>query len=78
VSTEAQELRSRIRDLVASGDLPSEQPVIHRAGEVSRLPCLICGEAEPTVAYFWTGCRVVHLHASCDALWMQKRGGSVR
>jgi hypothetical protein len=69
------ELRSRIRDLVASGALPSEQPVIHRAGEVSRLPCLICDEPETTVAYFWTAGRVVHLHAACDGVWKQVRGG---
>jgi hypothetical protein len=49
------ELRVRIRDMMASVDLPSEPPVIHRAGEVSRLPCLICGEPDPSVAFFWTG-----------------------
>lgn len=74
-------LRSRVRELVASGDLPSEAPVIHRTGEGFRkvsgqaLPCLICGESEPTVAYFWTGGRVVHLHPMCDALWKQEHGG---
>ena len=51
------ELRTRVRELIASGDLPREPPVIHRAGAVfwkvssQGLPRLICGEPVPTVAY---------------------------
>jgi hypothetical protein len=75
------ELRTRVRELIASGDLPREPPVIHRAGEVfwgvssQGLPCLICGEPVPTVAYSWTGGRVAHLHAMYDAVWKQERVG---
>jgi len=28
---------------------------------------------EPEPRYFWTGGRVAHLHAACDALWKQER-----
>ena len=49
------ELRPRIRELVASGDLPDEPPMVHSAGDGFPMfrgpdaPCLICGESEPTV-----------------------------
>ena len=72
------ELRARIRDLVPSGDLPDERPVVQNAGDGFRgftrdAPCLICGEADATTAYFWTSGRVAHLHAACNALWKQER-----
>ncbi len=74
------ELRSRIRELIASGDLPSDPPVIHRAGDGAggarrQDVCSICTEPDPTVSYFWPGGVVVRLHASCDAVWKQERGG---
>ena len=60
-----EELRARIRDLIAAGDLPDEPPVVVNAGDgFSRFkrgaPCLICGEPNPTTAYFWVGGRVAH------------------
>src|SRR5690349_18416000 len=63
-------------------DLPSERRVVHQAGDGSllegrksarRAPCLIYQKPDPTVAYFWTGGRVVNLHAACDALWKEER-----
>ena len=36
-------------------------------------PCLICGEANPTVAYTYAKGGLVFLHAACDALWRQER-----
>ncbi len=75
------QLRTRIRALVASGGLPDEPPVVHDAGHGfgwfrgPAAPCLVCGEQEPTVAYSWPGGRVAHLHAACDAVWKQERGG---
>jgi hypothetical protein len=80
------ELRDRVRTLIAEGSLPSEPPVIQSSGDGGWRPgaarrgtpgetCTICGEPEPTVAYFWTGGRVAPLHASCDAVWKQERGG---
>jgi len=77
------ELRVKIRELMASGDLPSEPPVVHQAGNGLKigtqrrrsheLPCLICGGQAPTVAYFWTGGRMANLHATCDAVWKLER-----
>jgi hypothetical protein len=77
--TDAQ-LRARVRDLIAAGELPNEPPVIHSSGDGGWRPasprrtarvetCAICGEPGPTVAYFWTGGLGVSLHAACDALW---------
>jgi hypothetical protein len=82
--TDAQ-LRARIRELIASGELRTEPPVIQSSGEdgwrpasprpTSRIEtCAICGEPGPTVAYFWTGGRAVSLHAACDALWKLEQG----
>jgi hypothetical protein len=77
------ELRIKIRALMASGDLPSEVPSIERrSGEESASfalqdpalePCAICGEPRTHVALFFTGGLMVRLHAACDALWRQER-----
>jgi len=78
------QLRATVRNLMASGDLPSEPPVTQSSGDggwrpvsprrTSRLDtCAICGESGLTVAYFWTGGRGVSLHVACDALWKQER-----
>ena len=77
------QLWTRVRELMASGNLPSERPVIQSSGEGGWRPsaarrtspgetCTICGEPNPTVAYFWTGGRVARLHAVCDAFWKQE------
>ncbi len=82
------QLRARVRELIASGELPSEPPVIQSSGDGGWRPatarrtspgetCTICGEPDPTVAYFWTGGRVAPLHAACDALWKLERGSRV-
>jgi len=74
------QLRAKIRDLVALGDLPNERPQLHQAGAgpLRLVPqsdvCLICGEPGPNVTYVWSGGRVANLHAACDALWKQERG----
>ena len=79
------ELRARIRRLIASGDLPTVPPLesgtFSEPAGIRRIiierslpdPCLICGEANPTVAYTYAKGRVVCLHAACDALWRQER-----
>ena len=84
-SVEHHELRTRIRRLIASGDLPSISPLtsgplsapegIRRISIERSLPdpCLICGEANPTVAYTYAKGGLVFLHAACDALWRQER-----
>ena len=73
------QLRAKIRDLVALGDLPNERPRLHQVGDgPSRLApqsgvCLICGEPGPIVTYVWSGGRAANLHAACDAIWKQER-----
>ena len=78
-----EQLRARIRELMASGDLPSELPVIQNSGKNGWRPELgrrtsrietyaICGEPGLTVAYFCRGGRCVSLHAACEALWKQE------
>jgi hypothetical protein len=34
---------------------------------------LICGEADPMIAYTYADGKVIRLHAACDALWRQER-----
>jgi len=62
------QFRATVRNLMASGDLPSEPPVIQSSGDGRWRPaatrrssraetCAICGAPDPTVAYFWTGGR---------------------
>jgi hypothetical protein len=82
---EHHELRARIRRLIASGDLPTisrlasgplSAPEGIRRISIERSlpdPCLICGEANPTVAYTYAKGGLVFLHAACDALWRQER-----
>ena len=73
-----EQLRARVRELVASGDLPSEQPMVQNAGPgfggfKRRSQCAICGERDALIAY-WTGGRVAHLLAARDAVWKQEKG----
>jgi hypothetical protein len=74
------ELRAKIRELMASGALPSEPPVVSGTGDVrvvkNPLPaaCSVCGERDhPQITLFYVGGRVVRLHAACEALWQQER-----
>ena len=82
----AAELRAKIRELMASGALPSAPHVIERVGAAAldgkaRVvlhnpqlePCSICDEPGPQIAYFWPGGVVVRVHATCRALWHQER-----
>lgn len=78
------DLRAKIRELMASGVLPTDPPPITRPGPTStpgttrsktlvggphQEPCAICGEPGPQVQHFYIGGRVVRVHAACDALW---------
>jgi hypothetical protein len=80
------ELRARIRQLMASGDLPPVPPLADKnlpghavrvtrtvVGRSTLEPCLICGEADPMIAYTYADGKVIRLHAACDALWRQER-----
>jgi hypothetical protein len=80
------DLRAKIRQLMASGDLPRGSPLAETTvpGQTIRVTrivlgqshtgaCLICGEADPTLAYTYSDQRVVYLHTACDAVWEQER-----
>jgi hypothetical protein len=78
------ELRARIRQLMASGDLPPVHPLTDTPpGNAVRItmlavgrpmpePCLTCGESNPTVSYTYANQQVVCIHTACDALWEQE------
>jgi hypothetical protein len=66
------ELRAKVHELMASGALPSDPPVIQRSGQDSvgarrNDVCAICTEADPAVLYWWFAC------TRPDALWKQER-----
>jgi hypothetical protein len=73
------ELRAKIRELMASGDLPSDPPSIERRGGRGGDPVRLSGavfglpRAGPQVALFYTDDLAVRLHAACEALWQQER-----
>jgi hypothetical protein len=73
------ELRAKIRELMASGALPKESPVISGTGDVgvvkNPLPaaCSVCGDRDPQITLFYVAGLVVRLHAACDAIWRQER-----
>ncbi len=73
------ELRAKIRELVASGTLPTTPHVIERAGAAAQNgkarpePCTICDEPNPQISYFWPGGVMIRVHATCRALWQQER-----
>jgi hypothetical protein len=71
---------------MASGELPpgpslADKILPGQAVPVTRVvigrptpdPCLICGEADPTVSYWYVKGKVLRIHAACDALWRQER-----
>ena len=79
-------LRGKIRELIASGALPHETPLMDRPsdkltnrrirsliGGPLREPCTICGDAGPQISYFYVAGQVVLVHAACDALWKQEQ-----
>jgi len=77
--TDAQ-LRARVRDLMASRNLPDERPQLHQAGAgLAQLApqadvCLICGEPGPNVTYVWSGRR----WRTCTPLATRSGSGSGR
>ncbi len=83
-------LRTRIRELIASGALPKDPAPITRPAPTStpgitksrilvggplHEPCTVCAAPGPQVQYFYIGGQVVRLHAACDALWQLERAG---
>ena len=86
---DAADVRSKIRDLMASGVLPEEPPPILGYPSSWSAPgskrwrmligwnlpglCTICGEPGPQVECMYVGDKVVRVHAACEALWQQER-----
>jgi hypothetical protein len=80
------ELRTKIRELIASGVRPADPPPITRPAPAStpgntKSSILIdgplheptiCGEPGPQVQYFYIAGQVVSVHAVCNALWKQE------
>ena len=80
------DLRAKIRELIASGVLPSDPPLIERPaddlpnrrtrsliGDPLREPCTICGDVGPQVSYFYVAGQVIRVHAAFDAMWKQEQ-----
>jgi hypothetical protein len=80
------ELRAKIRQLIADGTLPRHLSIAERAqpGEprgpaaitvssTASGPCSACGEPRPQITYTYPGDRIVRFHAACEALWRQER-----
>jgi hypothetical protein len=80
------ELRTRIRFLMASGELPPGPSLADKIlpgqavlvtriviGRVTSGLCLICGDPDPIVSYTYADRKVVRVHAACSALWEQER-----
>jgi len=80
------ELRVRIRLLMASGELPPGPPLTDKVlpGQLARLtrivfrratrgPCLICDGPNPDVSYTYADRKVIRLHSVRDALWQGRR-----
>ena len=77
-----EELRARIRKVIASGELPPvpNAALAGRAARTTRIvigrslpePCSICDRAAPTVFYIYSDQSVVRVHAACEALWCEE------
>jgi len=73
-----QALRTKIRELIASGALPTKPYASMTRMEAGHqaLPderCIVCQEAGPHVSFTYRDGKVVCLHAACDALWRERR-----
>jgi hypothetical protein len=80
------EIRERIRELMAAGELPpalvdsslvSESgrgvPAEVQVGPAEVETCAICGQPGPELSYYYPGSRILRFHASCDLLWQEER-----
>jgi len=73
-----QNLRTRIRALMASGALPTDTYTSVASVEMQyrALPderCVVCQEAAPHILYTFREGKLLRLHAACDALWREER-----
>ncbi len=83
------ELRERMRELLASGQMPRELPTAVRlegrapvsepriqVGVQPAEHCFLCGEAGTEVSYTYPDGRVIRLHARCNVIWHEERARS--
>ena len=73
-----QNLRTRIRALMASGALPTDTHASVASIEMQyrALPderCVVCQEVAPHILYTFREGKLVRLHTACDALWREER-----
>jgi hypothetical protein len=80
------EIRERIRELMAAGELPpalvdssliSESgrgvPAEVHVGTAEVETCAICGQPGPELSYYYPGSRILRFHTDCDLLWQEER-----
>jgi hypothetical protein len=76
-----QNLRTRIRALIASGALPTDMhgSVASIEMQYRALPderSVVCQETGPHILYTFREGKLVRLHTACDALWCEERPSS--
>jgi hypothetical protein len=71
-------VRERVREMLATGRLPSDDPVKLWAGPSMGKPCNICGETIRTATEYeldFTPALTLLLHPHCYAIWNEERRG---
>ena len=70
------QVRERVRGLLTSGRLPSEDPVKLWAGPSMAKPCSCCGEIITTATEYeldFSGTLTILFHPRCYAIWNEER-----
>ena len=70
------QVRERVRGLLTSGRLPSEDPVKLWAGPSMAKPCSCCGEIITTATEYeldFSGALTILFHPRCYAIWNEER-----
>ena len=70
------QVRERVRGLLASGRLPSEDPLKLWAGPSMAKPCSCCGEIISTATEYeldFSGTLTILFHPRCYAIWNEER-----
>jgi hypothetical protein len=69
-------VRERVREMLATGRLPSADPVKLWAGPSMGKPCSVCGESIRTATEYeldFTPPLTLLLHPHCYAIWNEER-----
>jgi hypothetical protein len=70
------QIRQRVRELLASGRLPSDDPLKLWAGPSMAKPCSCCGELISTATEYeldFSGTVTTLFHPRCYAIWNEER-----